>query len=125
VDTVEKAAVTTPRCTRPYRGVDRAGGDYASRGRERPGVALSRKVRSATCLEGCASGQSRRVPPSSSCLISIFAADSERCRAATALVPSTLSKQIAEELEELGVMQVIQSHAATMSTGAHTRMQQH
>jgi hypothetical protein len=33
VDTVEKAAVTTPRCTRPYRGVDRAGGDYASRGR--------------------------------------------------------------------------------------------
>jgi hypothetical protein len=33
VDTVEKAAVTTPRCTRTYRGVDRAGGDYASRGR--------------------------------------------------------------------------------------------
>jgi hypothetical protein len=33
VDTVEKAAVITPRCTRTYRGVDRAGGDYASRGR--------------------------------------------------------------------------------------------
>jgi hypothetical protein len=39
---------------------------------EWPGVALSRKVLSATCLEGCACGQSRRVPPSSSCLISIF-----------------------------------------------------
>jgi hypothetical protein len=61
VDTVEKAAVATqtPRCTRTYRGVERAGGDYAS-AVEWPGVALSWKARSATCLEGCACGQSRR-----------------------------------------------------------------
>ena len=72
VDTVEKAAVTTPRCTRPYRGVDRAGGDYASRGRVARRRPLPEGALSATCLEGCACGQSRRVPPSSSCLISIF-----------------------------------------------------
>jgi hypothetical protein len=72
VDTVEKAAVTTPRCTRTYRGVDRAGGDYASRGRVARRRPLPEGALSATCLEGCACGQSRRVPPSSSCLISIF-----------------------------------------------------
>jgi hypothetical protein len=70
VDTAEKAAVTTPRCTHTYRGVDRGATTLAAV--EWPGVALSRKVRSAACLEGCACGQSRRVPPSSSCLISIF-----------------------------------------------------
>jgi hypothetical protein len=54
VDTVEKAAVTTPRCTRPYRGVDRAGGTTPA-AVERPGVALSR-MRSATCLEAALAG---------------------------------------------------------------------
>jgi hypothetical protein len=71
VDTVEKAAVTTPRCTVPIV-VSTAPGATTPAAVEWPGVALARKVRSATCLEGCACGQSRRVPPSSSCLISIF-----------------------------------------------------
>jgi hypothetical protein len=46
VDTVEKAAVATqtPRCTRTYRGVERAGGDYAS-AVEWSGVALYPGVR--------------------------------------------------------------------------------
>jgi hypothetical protein len=72
VDTVEKAAVTTPRCTRTYIVVSTAPGATTPAAVEWPGVALSRKVRSATCLEGYVCGQSRRVPPSSSCLISIF-----------------------------------------------------